>query len=84
MNIVYCRRCASELADTDPTCAGCGAPQARVQAVAALADISQEPAPAVRSIGKLIKTLLATGLSVVFLVTLYTAWTMWHTEFHVM
>lgn len=65
MRIVYCRRCASELSDTAPTCSKCGAPQARVAAAAGLmAQPAPNPAPAriAGSIGRRLLALILIGI----------------------
>jgi hypothetical protein len=65
MKIVYCRRCAYELADTAPTCLQCGAPQARVMGAAA--PIPAPPAGGTRAIGRWLLGILVTGGVVVVL-----------------
>ena len=60
MKIVYCRRCANELADTAPTCPKRGAAQARV--LGAAAPLPVPPAGDTGAIGRWILMLVLVGL----------------------
>ncbi|MDB5962570.1 MAG: hypothetical protein JWP59_3864 [Massilia sp.] len=67
MRIVYCRRCASELPDTAPTCSKCGAPQARVAAAAGLMAPDPSDLASARTVGAIGRRLLALILIGIFI-----------------
>ena len=64
MNIVYCRRCASEMHESAPSCMKCGAPHTRVAASLMAGAQQPEPVPATAAgtLGRWILALVALGL----------------------
>lgn len=73
MNIVYCRRCASEMQESAPSCLKCGAPHTRAAAslMAGAQQLDLTPANAAGKLRRWILALVALGLLSTFGLLIY-------------